>query len=60
MRCRYEESKSAFKILTGKSIGMRHLGRPRRRWEEMLELILKNKIVFNTKSLVDTAQDTDH
>ena len=28
---RMEESKSAFKILTGKPTGKRHLGRPRRR-----------------------------
>ena len=30
---RMEESKSAFKILTGKPTGKRPLGRPRRRWE---------------------------
>ena len=29
---RMEESRSAFKILTGKPIGKRPLGRPRRRW----------------------------
>ena len=28
-----EESRSAFKILTGKPTGKRLLGRPRRRWE---------------------------
>ena len=29
---RMEEGRSAFKILTGKPTGKRHLGRPRRRW----------------------------
>ena len=30
---RMEEGRSAFKILTGKPTGKRHLGRPRRRLE---------------------------
>jgi hypothetical protein len=30
---RFEEGRSAFKILTGKLTGKRDLGRPRRRWE---------------------------
>ena len=32
---RMEESRSAFKILTGKPTGKRPSGRPRRRWEEI-------------------------
>ena len=32
--CRMEESRSAFKILTGKPTGKRLLGRPRHRWED--------------------------
>jgi hypothetical protein len=32
-----EEDRSAFKILTGKSTGKRPLGRPRCRWEDILE-----------------------
>ena len=31
---RMEEGRSAFKILKGKPIGKRPLGRPRRRWED--------------------------
>ena len=31
---RMEEGRCAFKILTGKPTGKRHLGRPRRRWED--------------------------
>ena len=31
---RMEKGRSAFKILTGKPTGKRHLGRPRHRWED--------------------------
>ena len=31
---RMEESRSAFKILTGKPTGKRPLGRPKSRWED--------------------------
>ena len=43
-----EEGRSAFKILTGKRIGKRPLGRPRRRWED---------IGINTRNWVNSAQD---
>jgi len=36
-----EEGRSGFKILTGKPTGKKPLGRPRRRWEEILEWTLK-------------------
>ena len=36
-----EEGRSAFKILTGKPTGKRHLGRPRRRWEDNIIMDLK-------------------
>ena len=32
---RMDEGRIAFKILTGKPIGKRPLGRPRRRWEDL-------------------------
>ena len=35
-----EEGRSAFKILKGKPIGKRPLGRPRRRWEDNIRSIL--------------------
>ena len=38
---RMEEERSNFKILTGKPIGIRPLGRHRRRWEGKLQWILK-------------------
>ena len=38
---RMEETRSAFKILTGKPIGKRPLGRIRRRWEINIRMDLK-------------------
>ena len=38
---RMEESRSAFKMLTGKPIGKRPLGRPWRRWEDNIRMDLK-------------------
>ena len=52
-------SRSAFKILTGKPTGKRPLGRPRRRWEDIIIMDLK-EIVINTRNWVDSAQDRDY
>ena len=38
---RMEEGSSAFVILTGKPIGNRPFGRPRRRWEEFIRMDLE-------------------
>ena len=38
-----EECRSAFKILTGESIGKRPLGRPRRRCEDNIRMDLEEK-----------------
>ena len=35
------EGRSAFKILTSKPTGKRHLGRPRRRWEDNIRMDIK-------------------
>ena len=35
---RMEESRNAFKILTGTPTGKRPLGRPRRRWEDSIRI----------------------
>ena len=37
-----EESRNAFKILTGKPIGKRPLGRPKCRWEDNIRMDLEN------------------
>ena len=52
--CSQKEIRSALKILTGKPTGMRPLGRPRRRWEDLEE------IVVNAGNWVDSAQDRDY
>ena len=41
---RMEEGRSAFKILTGKPTGNRHMGRPRRRWEDNIRMDLCEKL----------------
>ena len=55
---RMEESRSAFKILTGKPTGKRPLGRPRRRWEDNIRMDLEG-IGINEGNWVDSAQDRD-
>ena len=37
---RMEEGRSAFNILGGKPTGKRHLGRPRRRWDDNIRMDL--------------------
>ena len=54
-----EEGRSAFKILTGKPTGKRHLGRPRPRWEDNIRMDLK-EICINTRNWVHSAQDMNY
>ena len=54
-----EESRSAFKILTGKPTGKRPLGRPRRRWENNIRMDLEEKGI-NAGNWVDSPQDKDY
>ena len=56
---RMVESRSAFKILTGKPIGNRPLGKPRRRWEDNIRMDLE-EIGINAGNWVDSAQDMDY
>ena len=56
---RMEESRSAFKMLTGKPTGKRPLGRPRRRWEDNIRMDLE-EIGINAGNWVDSAQDRDY
>jgi hypothetical protein len=46
---RMQESRSAFKILTGTPTGKRPLGRPRRRYEDNIKMNLK-EIGMNTRN----------
>ena len=50
-----EEGRSAFKILTGKPTGKRHLRRPRRRCEDTIRMDLE-EIGINAGNWVDSAQ----
>ena len=54
-----EESRSAFKILTGKPTGKRPLGRPTRRWEDNIRMDLE-EIGINAGNWVDSAQDREY
>ena len=54
-----EESRIAFKILTGIPTGKRPLGRPRRRCEDNTRMELK-EIGINMRNWVVSAQDRDH
>ena len=51
-----EESRSAFKILTGILAGKRPLGRPRHRWEDNIRMNFK-EIGINMRNWVDLARD---
>ena len=50
---RMQEGRSASKILTGKPIGKRPLGRPRRRWEDNIRMDLEG-------IGISVAQDRDY
>ena len=56
---RMEEGRSAYKILTGKPIGKRPLGRPRGRWEDNIRIDLE-EIGINARSWVDSVQDGNY
>ena len=56
---RMEEGRSAFKILTGKPIGKRPLGRPRGRWDDNIRMDLE-EIGINAGNWVDSAQDRNY
>ena len=56
---RVEEGRSAFRILTGKPIGKRPLGKPRRRWEDNIRINIK-RMSINMRNWVDPAQDRDY
>ena len=43
---RIEEGRSPFKILTGKPTETRPLGRPRRRWEDNIRMVLKEMGIY--------------
>jgi hypothetical protein len=52
------EVRGACNILVGRPEGRRPLGRPRRRWEDNIEMDLR-EIGFGDVDWIDWAQDTD-
>ena len=54
-----EESRNAFKILTGKPTGKRPLERPRRRWENNIRMDLE-EVGINADNWVDSAQNRNY
>ena len=56
---RMVKDRSAFKILTGKPTGKRHLGRPRRKWEDNIRMDL-DEIGINAGNWVDSAEDRNY
>ena len=45
-------------MLTGKPTGKRHLGRPRRRWEDNIRMDLKEIGIM--RNWIDPAEDRDY
>jgi hypothetical protein len=52
------EVRDAYNILVGRPEGRRPLGRPRRRWEDNIEMDLR-EIGFGDVDCIDLAQDRD-
>ena len=50
-----EEGRGAFKMFTGNSTGKRHLGRPRRRWADIIGIDLK-EMDINTRNYVNSTR----
>ena len=53
---RMKKGRSSFKILAGKPIGKRPLGRSKRRWEDNIRMDLE-EIGINACNWVDSAED---
>ena len=54
-----DEGRSALKILTGKPIGKRLLGRPRRRWEDNIRMDIEQTGI-DAGNWVDSTQDRNY
>ena len=56
---RMEEGRRAFKILIGKPTGKRPLGRPRRKWEDIIRMYLE-EIGINAGNWVASTQNRNY
>ncbi|KAJ4448339.1 hypothetical protein ANN_10354 [Periplaneta americana] len=52
------ESRSAYRVLVGRSEGKRPLGRPRRRWEDNIKMDLR-EVGYDDREWINFAQDRD-
>ena len=55
---RMEQSRNPYRVLVGKPGGKRPLGRPRRRWDDNIEMDLR-KVGCNPGEWIDLAEDRD-
>ena len=52
----YGERRGAYRVLVGKPEGKRPLGRPRRRWEDNIKMVLQ-EVGYGSMDWIDLAQD---
>jgi hypothetical protein len=56
---RMGEKRNSYRILVGKPVGKRPLGRPRRRWVDNINIDLR-EIGWNSMDWIDLTQNRDH
>jgi len=52
------ESRGVYKVLVGKPVGKRPLGRPRCRWKDNIKIDL-HEVLYESMNWIDLAQDGD-
>ncbi|KAJ4431711.1 hypothetical protein ANN_20313 [Periplaneta americana] len=55
---RVGESRNAYRVLVGRPEGKRPLGRPRRRWEDNIKMVLR-EVGYDDRDWINLAQDRD-
>ncbi|KAJ4438739.1 hypothetical protein ANN_14690 [Periplaneta americana] len=55
---RMGESRNAYRVLVGRPEGKRPLGRPRRRWEDIIKMDLR-EVEYDDRDWINLAQDRD-
>ena len=60
MLCAYTgDRRGVFRVLVGKPEGKRHLGRPRRRWEDNIKMDLFKEVGCGGMEFIELAWDRD-
>ena len=57
-RSTYATVQKAYRVLVGKPEGKRPLGRPRRRWEDNIKMVLR-EVGCDARNWMDLVQDRD-